>query len=269
VKGLLLLLLLSPTLTSASNLVDIPDLGHFLKPNSSEWPVELVKIHKENYPTNSEASFCIRPAEMVDTIVLHHSQTSPQTSAMKINEMHLERGSAADPWYMIAYNYVVQAPYPGGRFPSAKVTEGRPIEIVGAHAGSSAFVQMNNHQLSLWNEKKILCGKEGQEGQVDLKIFKNDYIKANVTTLGVVLTGNYAPFSPLNPGGYSRRSPRYPTQSTQELLGKLSCQLQKKYPRIKYIKWHNYYSPTSCPGTLKNFISQIRAHAKRYGCEFQ
>jgi hypothetical protein len=269
VKGMLILLLLSPAIVMADSFLAIPDFSQLLSQSDPEWPVEYVTIHKEEYERNSRASFCLRPVEMVDTIVFHHSETPTTTTAQQINDFHLNRGTPEDPWYMIAYSYVVNAPYAGSSTPKMKVTEGRPLEIVGAHAGSNAFIPMDNEQKKLWEEQKVLCGKEGEEAKFDPSFVKDGKIKANVTTLGVVINGNYAPFSRFNPGGYSKRSPRYPTKATQELLGKLSCQLQKKYPRIKYMKWHNYYTPTSCPGTIKNFVAQIRTHAKRYGCEFQ
>jgi hypothetical protein len=205
---------------------------------------------------------------MVDTVVIHHSETSPSTTAVEINSYHLARGTADDPWYMIAYSYVINSPYAKMKLPETKVTVGRPLEIVGAHAGSKAFVPMDSEQLKMWRENKILCGKENEEFKLDPALVQNDTIKANVTTLGIVVNGNYAPFSQDNPNGYSRRSPRYPTKQTQDLVARLSCQLQKKYPRIKNIKWHNFYHSTTCPGNLKNYIGQIISMAKEYGCTF-
>lgn len=233
-----------------------------------EWPVELIDILKIDYERNSKASFCIRPIDMVDTVVIHHSETPSTSTAKYINELHLARGTADDPWYMIAYSYVINSPYPRGRIPLPLVTEGRPLELVGAHAGSNVFVPMDDDQKKMWEDKKILCGKENEIPAYDESLVKDGKIKANVTTVGIVVNGNYAPFSKSNPGGYSKRSPRYPTDNTQDMIARLSCQLQKKYPRIKSIMWHSYYHSTTCPGTIKSYIGRIKTLAKGYGCEF-
>ncbi len=233
-----------------------------------EWPVELVKIEKVKLDRNSQASFCVRPLEMIDTIVFHHSETSSTTTAEWINDFHLSRGSAENPWYMIAYSYSVNSPYEGMKLPSLRVVEGRPLELVGAHAGTDAFAPMDEEQKELWDQGKIKCGKENQDFQVNPRLVKEGSIKANVTTVGVVIIGNYAPFSTTNPSGYSPDAPRYATEQTQDVLARLSCQLQKKYKKIKYLKWHNFYHPTTCPGTIKEYVHGIIMMARKYGCEF-
>lgn len=237
-------------------------------PQVPEWPIEYTDIEKVSYERNTHASFCKRPVEMVDTIVLHHSETPSSDSPEKINDYHLRRGTPEDPWYMIAYSYTINAPYPGATSPRTRVTEGRPLDIVGAHAGSNVFVPMDEEQKKLWDEGKITCGKENTDFRVDPTLVRSGKIKANVTTLGLVVIGNYSPFSKKNPNGYSKSKPRYPTLATQDLVARTSCQLQKKYPRMKHIKWHNYYHATSCPGTIKLYIGQIKALARKYGCEF-
>jgi hypothetical protein len=273
VKGLFLFLFVTHSLAWAdvSGFVSAPDLGQIMEypvDSNPEWPVELIDILKIDYERNSKASFCIRPIDMVDTVVIHHSETSSTATAKYINDLHLARGTADDPWYMIAYSYVINSPYAGNRSPSPLVTEGRPLEIVGAHAGSNVFMPMDDEQKKMWEDKKILCGKENEIPVYDESLVKNGKIKANVTTVGIVVNGNYAPFAKSNPGGYSKRSPRYPTDNTQDMIARLSCQLQKKYPRMKYIKWHSYYHSTSCPGSIKSYIGRIKTLAKGYGCEF-
>ena len=273
-KRLFLLILISHSFAYAddSGLVSIPDISQLMKYPSEvnpEWPVELIDIAKIDYVRNTKASFCIRPIEMVDTLVIHHSETASTATAQYINELHLARQTQEDPWYMIAYSFVVNSPYKIDKLPTPLVTEGRPLEIVGAHAGTGVFVSMDSEQEKMWADKKILCGKENEEPTFNETLVQNGKIKANVTTIGIVVNGNYAPFSSTNPGGYSKRSPRYPTANTQDMLARLSCQLQKKYPRMKNMKWHNYYHSTSCPGTIKSYIGQIKTLAKGYGCEFQ
>lgn len=236
--------------------------------DKKSWPIEYIKVHEVNYKRNHHASFCTRPVEIIDTIVLHHSETSNTDSPERINDYHLNRGTAADPWYMIGYTYVLSAPYSGQTLPKLKMSEGRPIEIVGAHAGSNAFVPMTETQKRLWDEKAVKCGKEGEEGVFDPTLVKNGKIKANLSTVGLVVVGNYAPFSKTNPNGYSSKNPRYPTQATLDSVARMACQLQKKYPLIKNLKWHNYYHNTTCPGNLKSYIGQIKNLARNYGCEF-
>ena len=231
--------------------------------------VELIDIQKLDYQRNAHASFCRRPIEMVDTIVFHHSETPPTTTPQQINEMHLNRGTPQDPWLMVAYSYQMTTPYQGSSKPDPKVYEGRPLDLVGAHAGSQVFLPMNEEQKKMWDEGLITCGVEGGNFAVDPKqLNAKGHIKANVTTIGVVVIGNYAPFSRENPNGYRRSMVRNPSANTQDMLARLSCQLQKKHPRMKSLRWHNYYHETSCPGTIKNFVQTIRDLAKGYGCEF-
>lgn len=246
---------------------------------------ELIEVNNVSYVRNKKASFCTRPTDMIDTVVIHHSETRNSETPEDINEYHLNRGSTADPWYMIAYSYVINAPYIGQTFPLAKVSYGRPLHIVGAHAGSDVFVSMDSVQSKLWEEKKILCGKENETPKFDPSVVRNGKIKANVTTIGVVVVGNYAEFS----GEYVRHprtrrlrknpspnlngfSPaKQPSQNLIETYAKLSCQLQKKYPRIQTVSYHNHYHSTSCPGTLQEarHLKSIKAKAKEYGCEFK
>lgn len=235
---------------------------------NKKWPIEYIKVHEVNYKRNHHASFCKRPVEIIDTIVIHHSETPNTDSPERINDYHLNRGSASDPWYMIGYSYVLNTPYSGQTYPRMKMSEGRPIEIVGAHAGSNAFVPMTEEQKKVWAKKEVKCGKEGEEGVFDPTLVKNGKIKANLSTVGLVVVGNYAPFSKHNPNGYSSKNPRYPSRATLDSVARMACQLQKKYPLIKNLKWHNYYHSTTCPGNLKSYIGQIKNLARNYGCEF-
>lgn len=271
-KNLILcLLILGSSALSAQDCADCTTYSTASLPRVPvpEWPLELVSINKVDYPRNRRASYCKRPVEMVDTIVFHHSETPTSTTPLQINQMHLNRGTAADPWLMVAYSYQVNAPYPGSSTPAVQITEGRPLDLVGAHAGTGVFVPMNADERRMWDEGQIVCGVEGGNFSVDpAQLDRNGNIKANVTTIGVVVIGNYAPFSRDNPNGYRPSKPRYPTAATLDALARLSCQLQKKYPNMKNLKWHSYYHPTSCPGSIKNYIGQIKTLARGFGCEF-
>lgn len=239
-----------------------------------EWPFQFIPVEKVNYQRNEDASYCKRPVEMIDTIVLHHTEGQSTVTAEDINQMHINRvsqtGQVKDPWYMIGYTYVINSPYPKEKVPTPRVTEGRPIEIVGSHAGTGIFMPMDAVQKDLWKKGKIVCGKTGGEFNINPKLVSDGKMSANVTTIGLVVVGNYAPYDrEYNPDGYPRNKPRKPTQQTLEMIAKMSCQLQKKYPRMKNIKWHNYYHATSCPGSIKDHVGAIKLLAKGYGCTFQ
>lgn len=245
-----------------------------------ERPNNLIEISSVDYQRNKKATFCTRPTDMIDTIVLHHSETRNTEGPLDINRYHLNRPSGNDPWYMIAYSFVMMAPYEGDTLPALKAYYGRPIDIVGAHAGSNIFVPMDSVHKKLWAAKKIRCGKENQIPKYDSTLVKNGKIKANVTTVGVVVNGNYSVFSgPYLPDGSVNRypnpngfiPPKQPTTTLIDALARLSCQLQKTYPRIKTLAFHNQYHPTSCPGSIQEEqnLKAIQSKAKEYGCEFK
>jgi hypothetical protein len=239
----------------------------------------LIEINSVSYLRNTKASFCSRPTDMIDTIVLHHSESRNTDTPEDINRYHLSNGSAADPWYMIAYSLVIMAPYQNETTPLLKAFYGRPLNIVGAHAGSGIFVPMDAVQKNLWAQKQILCGKEYQM-EYDKTLVKNGKIKANVTTIGLVINGNYAPFSGpklrngkpnryQNPNGFLPA--KEPTFQLIDSIARLSCQMQKEYPRIKTLAYHDQYHQTSCPGSIQEIehLKAIKDKAKEYGCEFK
>lgn len=63
-----------------------------------------------------------RKRTKTDLIVIHH-QAGQSTTALAIHKMHLDRG-----WFGIGYNFYIRA---GGM-----IEEGRPMDCVGAHAGT-------------------------------------------------------------------------------------------------------------------------------------
>jgi hypothetical protein len=240
---------------------------------------DLIDIENVKYRRSEKATFCTRPISMIDTIVVHHSETRNTDTPEKINEYHLVRGSATDPWYMVAYSYLFMAPYEGDTTPVSKAFAGRPLCIVGAHAGTNVFVPMSAHQKTLWKNKEIKCGTATSQAY-DASLVKNGKIKANVTTIGMVIIGNYAPGSPSNPNGdtfYEHRNGkrtavgRKPTDDLLDMYARLACQLQKKHPRITKLSYHDKYHATSCPGELqfKEGMQTIQLKAREYGCEFQ
>lgn len=271
----LLLVLHTAAFAEDSGFVSVPDMSQLLyegEAQKADLPQDdLIDVHEVNYLRNKKASFCMRPTDMVDTIVIHHSETPSTYTPEDINAYHLNRGSSSDPWYMIAYSFVINSPYEGMALPLPKASVGRPFEIVGAHAGSNIFVPMDSVQTKLWADKKILCGKENQVPKFDPTLVKNKKIKANVTTIGIVVNGNYAAYNgSINPGGYDPTvETRNPTPDTIDMVARLSCQLQKKYPRIKSLAYHNQYHRTTCPGNFTNYMDTIKQKAKEYGCDFK
>jgi hypothetical protein len=247
----------SPKEQSVHRSIDLPDIEK-----------ELIHIEKINYKKNSDASYCKRPTEMLDTIVLHHSATSTLTTPIEINNHHINRTSNDQAWYMTGYSYLINSPYQGNSTPAPKVSEGRPLDIVGSHAGSFAFLQMDSIQKKIWDDGLIICGTESGPFTKDPTLVKDSKIKANVTTIGVVVIGNYAPFSAYNPGGYDPKSPRLVSEETLDMIARLSCQIQKQLPRVKNLKWHSQFKQTSCPGDLVKQIEKIKTISKDYGCEF-
>lgn len=266
--NLLLLLILVSPMALAQDCVNCSAQEIVVEGRRYPWPLELIEIEHVDLPRSSRASFCRRPTEMLDTIVIHHTAGNETRTPQDINRLHMNQGSPSDPWLMAGYTYFVNSSYGGNNNIRPRVTEGRPIDIVGAHAGSDIFMPMNKQQKELWDKGAVTCGREGGRFTVDPSLVRNGQIKANVSTIGVAVIGNYAPFSRRNPSGYSRRHPRYPTTQTLMMLGRLSCQLQRQYPNLKSIKWHSYYHSTECPGTIKNYINQIKTIAGGLGCEF-
>lgn len=279
-KGLLLLFLFSQFAAFA-------DESEFTTTTEDDYGLQKVSAGNDLinvdydivYKKNPKATFCTRPADMVDTIVVHHSETKNTDTPQKINEYHLVRGTPSDPWYMVAYSFLFMAPYEGDETPPAKAYVGRPIEIVGAHAGTNVYVPMSTYQKSLWTKKQIKCGTKTRQ-VYDASLVKNGKIKANVTTIGMVVIGNYSPGGPSNPNGDTRYEPdengnmvakgRKPTDNLLDMYARLACQLQKQYPKITKLSYHDNYHATSCPGELqfKNGMQAIQLKAREYGCEF-
>jgi hypothetical protein len=247
-------------------------LSIFNSSNLPDVPVTppLIEIEKPELERDPKASYCRRNEDVVDTIVLHHSETGPLATVQNINKIHLNRGTAADPWLMIAYHYSVNSPYPGSSSPKTKVSQGRPFDLSGSHAGTNVYKPAPKETIDLMKKNGAMkCGlKEGPLSEADDKFNSVGEVKANYNTVAIVVIGNYARKSSSNPGGFSATNPRYPTKDTISTIAKLSCQIQREHPRVTNIKWHSYYKPTTCPGLIKDRIAQIKLEAEKYGCKF-
>lgn len=231
----------------------------------------LVVVQAPYYPRNADASFCRRKAEIVDTIVFHHSQTTANTTPVEINEMHLERGTASDPWLMIGYHFTINSPYVDSPHYKTYVSSGRPLHIAGSHAGSDVYSKVTPETKLLLSEKdSVRCGTEtGVVSEADDKFNPDGFAKANYTTVAIVLIGNYFVRNQSNPGGYPIGKERYPTGRAIDTAARLACQLQRDNPRIQFIKWHSFYRATSCPAKVRERIQAIINQAEKYGCKFQ
>src|SRR4051812_26581845 len=105
-------------------------------PLNPEWPIQFIEVEKVPLRKNPKATYCLRPTDIIDTIVIHHTEGLPTRDPAEVNDYHANRQSQGEPWYMVAYSFLVNSPYVGESDVRPRVTEGRPIEIVGAHAGS-------------------------------------------------------------------------------------------------------------------------------------
>jgi hypothetical protein len=230
---------------------------------------DLIEVISRPLETNHRASFCQRDLEVMDTIIFHHSETPTGTSVEDINEYHMNQGTVDDPWYMIGYHYAITSPYSTGVTKRA-VYSARPIHLSGAHVGGTTYSKNGDEETKrLLKERPVMCGKENEEKIPATDTFNEigEY-KVNATSVAVVIIGNYAPYSHYNRGGFTRSNPRKPSTKLIDMSARLACDLQRKYPRLKTIKWHSYYKATSCPGVIKDNIKKIVEKAKDYQCEF-
>lgn len=230
-----------------------------------------IAIRSVDYPRNANADYCLRSMLIADTIVFHHSASLETDTAETINSYHLQRGSEGKPWHMIGYHYTINAPYQdsaGSKRP--QVTEARPLEMTGAHAGSDAFgAKVSAEQKALIEKTGITCGKIGEKFEPKKDIFNAlGQTKINNTSVGIVFIGNYSPFDINNPSGYPANNARYPTFSSLEIAGRLICHLQRNNPGLKYITFHGKFRQTACPGLVKERLAIIKNIAEKYGCTF-
>ncbi|MCO4754906.1 MAG: N-acetylmuramoyl-L-alanine amidase [Bacteriovoracaceae bacterium] len=294
-----------------SGLVDISRVlsSEFLNKNQTP-PDEkgFIKIRPYEYEnTNYNASFCVRDPAIVDTVVVHHSGTPNTDTPQDIhniqvvqNENNVDSLGRADPWYMIAYNYVLNAGYEGETQQTPKVYRGRPSQIKGAHAGGYVEIdKMNPKAREKFLNSTVTCGynlDEDKEHKIDKldergkenrqRNAKQGLVSANLTSVGVLVTGNYAPDivdGQLNPSGYPTDGPvRYPSTSALKASAKLICQLRStEHPNLTKISDHNYikikrnyengkpYAGSCCPGTVYLRMQKLHELVKQECPQFE
>lgn len=217
-----------------------------------------------NYDRNFNVSYCVRKLDVINKIIIHHTASFPTASPEVINQWHIQSGTR----HMVSYHYLIQGGYASNQNSEAtlpiKIYQGRPLNMVGAHAGSKSYVDPTSEQKKTLKNNPLMCYLNKKKVQ-DNSMFKNNKVKTNVTSIGIAIIGNYAPFSQRNPSGGDN-------MVDDDLLtevAKLSCYLQKKYPAINQIQGHQNVAKTQCPGSLENKIDQIKRYANKYGCDFK
>tara|TARA_Y100000782_G_scaffold75168_1_gene81114 strand:- start:26748 stop:28433 length:1686 start_codon:yes stop_codon:yes gene_type:complete len=277
---------LDATLKDISDILDHDYLYSHANPPSSGGRIKIRDYDYKNI--NHAASYCKRNPNVVDTVVIHHSETQNTASPQLIHNIQVvahedsvDKNGKASPWYMIAYNYVVSAEYEGEGKELPKVYRGRPKDMKGAHAGGYVDIDKMNPEAkkALFNSSPS-CGLNTDKDPshiIDVQDYRaqRTYQKnlnkgiasANLTSVGVLVIGNYAPDivnNALNPTGYpSDGPPRFPSTDALRSSAKLICQLRRdEHPNLTKITDHNYikikrnyekgkrYAGTCCPGTV-------------------
>lgn len=290
-----------PAVALSKQLQDISRVisSDFLNQNSKapEKPKEEpFKVHDYAYKNiNTLGSYCERDPKLADTVVIHHSGTRAEATPQDLHDLQVvshenDRDAAgrADPWYMIGYNYVIQANYDESDTQEPKVYRGRPENVKGAHAGGYVNMsQVDPKVQELLKNAQFQCGWN-EDGDAEHGIDKlspnavaqtqrqiqDGYVSANITSVGVLVTGNYAPDiigNTLNIGGYpANGAVRYPTEGTLRASAKLICSMRSgNFPNLRKITDHNYIkikkamadgglpNGTCCPGTVYYRMNRI------------
>ena len=267
---------LSLELANLGSLIDESELMMMVKPTlkiGEKTDVELTEYERNDNP---KTSFCLRSPELVSMIVIHHTETSEDTSPQRLNQFHLDRSTQGDPWYMLGYNYLVSENYKEGEI---SVIQGRPPNIKGAHAGGYT-AKLTPEQVENYKNKTVMCGnrKNGfKETPVLSQTNSAGGISGNLVSLGIAVVCNYAPLKWEIIDGVNTPENIY-AESTEEVevpdnivrkVATLACDLQKQNKNIKTIVPHQYFKATKCPGSIIKRLNQIKDLAKNQGCQFE
>ena len=233
----------------------------------------LVPIHILDYKVSShpKVTFCKREPELMNMIVIHHTQTKSKATPHDINRMHLNKSTDNDPWYMVGYNYLISESFQGASPSTPKVFQGRPPEYQGAHAGGKKF-KLNKDEKEFFKGKTITCG--GKTEFILDKARQESGLKGNFRSYGVAIIGNYTPVSfeeiagVATPTNLLAGKQQIPSQATIDAIAKLSCDIQNKNKRVKTIVPHSYFKSTDCPGNLLDILVQVKEKANELGCTF-
>lgn len=269
----LILVLLVTAAHAARDCVNCQDQSQPSIFNETEVPTipDLVTIRTPTLERNPRATYCTRADDVADTIVFHHSATDSTETIQQLNDRHLDDGEPGDPWLMLGYHYTINAPYRNESRPALQVSQGRPMNIVGSHAGKNIYKPASRQTRDILRRTNaISCSSARGRWAPPSRAYRvqESDARANLHTIGVVIIGNYSPLSLTNFDGYDPATPRWPTASVIDTAARLACQIQRQYPRVTNLTIHSNYHSTLCPGLIGERLGQIRDAARRYGCEF-
>lgn len=221
-------------------------------------PYPAPKIEEPNLEVNPKGDFCLRDMKSVDTLVLHHTGTFKNDTLEEINDYHISHG-----WYKVGYNFIYNPNQNNQVFYQTR----NPF-MNGSHAGAYAYSKTKTPS---FKPKDLACFTVDGEiyPKPDKLINPEGYVKANSTSIGLAIMGNFAPFDPVtNPTGYQDHESGRLEQKDISEIAKLMCHLQGRYPSLKYLKKHDDYKDTICPGDIEKDLSIIIKKTKELGCDF-
>ncbi|MAZ47146.1 MAG: hypothetical protein CME65_01200 [Halobacteriovoraceae bacterium] len=241
------------------------------------------EVELTDYPRNdrAESTYCLRNPDLISMIVIHHTETPSSSTPQYINEIHLDKVSGGEPWYMVGYNYLISESFNPGE---VSVVQGRPPNIKGAHAGGYT-PPLSAEERAFYADKTIMCGNR-HIGFTEVPVLSTDLpqhnqmnseggLSGNLISYGIAVVGNYAPRSYREISGIITpvnlyASPVTPPVSLDVLrrTATVACDLQKENPNIRTIVPHRYFKYTKCPGSIMNNLQTIANLAQAQGCQF-
>lgn len=243
-----------------------------------------VKITDYERNDNARTTYCLRNPDLVSMIVIHHTETRTTSSPQFINQIHLDKSTANDPWYMMGYNYLISENFQPGE---VSVVQGRPPNIQGAHAGGHT-PPLTQEQREFYAGKTVLCGNRhiGFEEVPVLRPYSRNNsinlrnpaggISGNTISYGIAIIGNYAPRGYQAISGIITPMNLYATAATPTVsldvlrrAATVACDLQKENPNVRTIVPHRYFRNTECPGSVMNNLQTIKNLAEAQGCQFE
>ncbi len=214
-------------------------------------------------------------ANSVTGLVIHHAAMRESGRIFDVQHDHLNR---VPPYADIGYHYIL-APDP--KTGVWKVYEGRSPKFQGAHAGThSGTIQVVEGIVAIGGRavdsgdifetrsdgkkgRRLALLKSGRFYDPDnpskeIAAPKGSVVyNANPRTLGVLIMGNYDPYTINNPTGYTSETPeqlRQPPPEALQLLGKVIEKSRQSFPNMKTLYAHGQgecaINPghTQCPG---------------------
>lgn len=85
-----------------------------------------ISIEKPALKTNPSSSHSSRKISAIKRIIIHHSATT-SGDVVSFNNYHINTNG----WYMVGYHYVIKK--------DGTIQQGRPLTVVGAHAGNNNY----------------------------------------------------------------------------------------------------------------------------------